>query len=136
MSWGNKILLVFIVFAGMISYMVFRCMQQPVDLVSDQYYKDELAYQQVIDGMTRANALSAPIVLIPGPSGLALTMPVEMRGRTTRGNIMFYCASDASRDRTMPLAVDPGGNQTIPPGTLLPGRYEVKVGWVTDGLNY
>lgn len=137
MSWGNKILLVFILFAGMISYMVYRCMKLPVDLVSDQYYKDELAYQQVIDGMKRANALSGRVELLPGNGdSLSLTMPAGMEGKDLRGNIVFYCASDAARDRTMALIVDDRGHQTIPPGTILPGHYQIKVGWVAGGLNY
>lgn len=120
----------------MISYMVYRCVRLPVDLVSDQYYKDELAYQQVIDGMNRANALSGRVSLTPGQQGLSLTMPDEMHGRPLKGNIVFYCASDAARDRTMPLAVDDFGRMTIAPGTVLPGHYQIKVGWVTGGLNY
>ncbi|HTR32203.1 MAG TPA: FixH family protein [Puia sp.] len=137
MSWGNKILLVFILFAGMISYMVYRCMKLPVDLVSDQYYKDELAYQQVIDGMKRANALSGRVAWMPAGNGsLTLTMPAGMQGKGLRGNIVFYCASDAARDRTMALALDDRGQQTIPPGAVLPGHYQIKVGWVAGNLNY
>ncbi len=31
------------------SYMIYRCMNVPVNLVSKAYYKDEIAYQEVID---------------------------------------------------------------------------------------
>ncbi|HEV2353538.1 MAG TPA: FixH family protein [Puia sp.] len=136
MNWGNKIILVFVLFAGMISYMVYRCIQLPVDLVSDQYYKDELAYQQVIDGTKRANALSGRVELAPAGGGFILTMPAEMRRRPVLGHIFFYCPADATRDRTISLQPDGTGSQRIPANAILKGRYNIKVSWVTNGVNY
>ncbi|HXD78576.1 MAG TPA: FixH family protein [Puia sp.] len=136
MNWGNRILLVFIVFAGMISYMVYRCMKLPVELVSDEYYKDELAYQRVIDGTERANALSAPVTITIAPAGLVLRMPAEMRRRQLKGKIVFFCPADPSRDRILPLEPDVAGSQQIGAGTVRKGMYNVKIGWETGGANY
>ena len=71
MNWGNKILVVFVAFGSMISYMVYRCVKTPVNLVSEQYYKDELAYQNVIDGTKRANALSGKLELAQEDNGIS-----------------------------------------------------------------
>lgn len=109
MNWGNKLLLVFVVFGGGISYMVFRCMQTPVDLVSEHYYKDELAYQRVIDGTRQANALSGKVALSLTSKGFLVLLPPEMRERAVRGSIQFYCPADASRDRNFPLVAETGG---------------------------
>ncbi|HLI94408.1 MAG TPA: FixH family protein [Puia sp.] len=136
MNWGNKIILVFVLFAGMISYMVYRCIKLPVDLVSDEYYKDELAYQQVIDGTKRANALSGRVELAHAGSGFILTMPAEMRHRPVLGNIFFYCPADASRDRTIPLLPDAMGAQWIPANAIPKGRYRLKISWETQGVSY
>lgn len=136
MNWGNKLLLVFIVFGGGISYMVYRCMQIPVDLVSEHYYKDELAYQQVIDGTRKANALSGRVGLTLTSSGLRIQLPPEMHDRQVRGNIEFYCPSDASRDRNLPLSIERGGSEDLAVADLRPGHYTVKVAWSAGGVGY
>jgi hypothetical protein len=137
MNWGNKLILVFIVFGGMISYMVYRCMETPVNLVSEQYYKDELAYQTVIDGTRQANGLSGKLVLAQEAGEVVrLTLPDEMRGRAAEGGIFFYCPSDVSRDRRIPLKVNAVGEQVIGKGMVPGGHYTVKVSWQAAGVNY
>ncbi|HLZ89362.1 MAG TPA: FixH family protein [Puia sp.] len=136
MNWGNKLLLVFVVFGGGISYMVFRCMQTPVDLVSKDYYRDELSYQQVIDGASKANALSEDIRIGNTPTGIRLELPAEMKHRSVTGSIRFYCAADAGRDREITLDPDGEGGQDIPRSALIPGRYTVSISWRSAGVGY
>jgi hypothetical protein len=136
MNWGNKLLLVFVVFGGMISYMVYRCMQTPVDLVSSQYYKDELAYQKIIDGTRQANSLSARLSLEEVDGVVRLILPVEMKGKAVKGSIVFYCPNDAARDRSIPLDPDGSGRQEMVKGAVPKGYYTVKVSWESGGVDY
>lgn len=136
MNWGNRILLVFIVFGTGISYMVYRCMRTPVDLVSTEYYKDELAYQQVIDGTRKADALTGKIQLMATAGGIRLRLPAEMRDRPIKGAIQFYCPYDQTRDRKIPLHTDAEGTQDIPQGEVMPGNYTVKINWEAGGAGY
>lgn len=136
MNWGNKLLLVFVVFGGGISYMVYRCMQTPVDLVSEHYYKDELAYQKVIDGTREANALSGKVGLTLTAEGIRIQLPPEMHDRQVRGTVEFYCPADAGRDRTLPLSIERGGRQDIALANLRSGHYTVKITWTAGGVGY
>lgn len=136
MNWGNKLLLVFALFGGMISYMVYRCMQTPVDLVSNQYYKEELAYQKVIDGTRRANALSAKVSLAQVGGLVLVNLPAEMNGKVAKGTIVFYCPNDAGRDRSFVLNVDGDGRQELAKGAVPNGHYTVKVSWESAGVGY
>jgi hypothetical protein len=136
MNWGNKLLLVFAIFGSGMSYMVYRCMQTPVDLVSKEYYKEELAYQQVIDGARRANALSQQPRLSATDAGLHLQLPPEMKEKTLTGQIRFYCPADAARDRDIPLLASPDASQVIPKELLPPGQYTVSISWNAAGTNY
>lgn len=136
MNWGNKLLFVFVVFGSGISYMVYRCMQMPVDLVSEHYYKDELAYQQVIDGTRQANALSGRVGLGLTASGVHIQLPPEMHDKQVRGDIEFYCPSDAGRDRHLPLSIERGGQENIATADLPSGHYTVKISWKAGGVGY
>jgi hypothetical protein len=120
----------------MISYMVYRCVQTPVNLVSEQYYKDELAYQQVIDGTKQANALVGKVQLSLMPDGIRIDLPQEMRGKPVKGTIFFYCPSDAASDRHFSLGMDTRGEQEIEKGMVPNGHYTVKVSWQNGGVNY
>jgi hypothetical protein len=120
----------------MISYMVYRCMQMPVDLVANEYYKDELSYQQVIDARQRADKLSGKVDFRLEGSNLTLYMPKEMEHAELTGSIQLYCASDAGKDRHFALHVDDLGRQHIGRDQVRPGRYTVRVQWQDKGEQY
>ena len=136
MNWGNKLLLVFAVFGSMISYMVYRCMQIPVDLVNKEYYRDELAYQQVIDGTRKANALSRKVSLRQEGEIILVQFPEEMKQKMVKGTILFYCPSDVGKDRRLSLQVDAVARQEIDARPFLPGHYIVKIQWASAGVSY
>lgn len=126
-------LLVFVVFASGISFLVYRCMKTPVDLVSSDYYKEELAYQQVIDAVRRTNSLSTGVVLREEGAKISLRLPAEMRNVPVQGTVSFYCPSDIARDRRMVLT---GASQDIDAQGIAPGRYSVRVRWTSGGVLY
>jgi len=97
MNWGQKMLISFIVFAMGIVYLAYRCMQVNTALVTKEYYKDELKYQDVIDGTKMANALSGKIELIQNGESISVQLPAEMKNEKVSGNIWFYCASDVKK---------------------------------------
>lgn len=136
MSWGNRLLLVFIGFAGLISFMVYRCMQVPVQLVSTEYYKDELAYQRVIDNTKKANALSTTIVISRENNRVIVSFPPELKSEVITGSIHFYCASDEKKDRKFKLNIDHGGKWDIREQAILPGNYLVKIQWEANLSDY
>lgn len=136
MNWGNKLILVFIGFGTMMSFMVYRCMKVPVNLVSKEYYRDEIAYQEVIDSRAKTNALSSKVKLSESEETIGLTLPAEMKHRKVEGNIVLYCPADARYDRQFVLQTDSGASQSLSKATLVPGSYVVKISWKADSTNY
>ena len=135
-TWGTKLLLVFVVFAGLISYMVYRCVITPVNLVASEYYNDELAYQQVIDGTKQANALSSPITLQRAGENIMLQLPSEMKHLQVTETVLFYCPSSGTSDRKISLQTDADGQQIINPNLLKRGSYIVKIDWRANNTHY
>ena len=136
MNWGNKLLIVFALFAGMMSYMVYRCFNVPVDLVSNEYYKDEIAYQQVIDGTKNANALSTKISIQESQSSISIQLPQEMRSKLIKGKILFYCPSNLENDKKVELSTDLNGKQDIDLKKITKGNYTVKIDWTDNNKLY
>lgn len=135
-SWGNRILAVILVFIAGMGYLVYRSINTNYDLVSQEYYKDELEYQKVIDGTNRAGTLGNPASLSQTDSGILLRLPQEMQGKTVSGTVYFYCATDVKKDRKLALNVNAAAEQLIPAEKLAPGNYTVKISWEAGNLNY
>jgi hypothetical protein len=136
MNWGNRLLLVFIVFALGMGYLVYRSMHTNFDLVETDYYATELRYQQEIDGTKRAQALSQPVSLSQETTGILVSFPEEMKNKKLEGTIWFYCSYDRKIDRTFKLEVDSNGTQLIPLTDLPLGNYSVKINWKDQQTSY
>lgn len=136
MNWGYKLILIFLCFGALIGYMVYRCTQVPVNLVSKDYYQDELEYQNVIDRKYRAGNLSSEVHILQDNQQLTIQLPAEMKHQNITGNVLFYCPSASAQDRKIPLQTDGNARQLIPPGLLQPGKYRAKINWESNNISY
>ena len=136
MNWGNRLLVTFIVFGAGMLYLVYRSVNTNFELVEKDYYKNELRYQQVIDGSDRAKALHYPVKLEQKDRSVLLQLPEEMRNKQVNGDVLFYCAYDERKDRRFVLKVNEEGTAVFEPGAISPGNYIVKINWNSDSNNY
>ncbi len=135
MGWGYRLLVIFIAFAGMIGYLVYRSYGTNFELVEKEYYKSELQYQHVIDGANNAAMLSALPQLQQNGNLITLQLPVEMQQQTVSGVVLFYCAYNSKNDKAFSLLADKEGKQTFEP-IIGPGTYTVKISWTANGKLY
>jgi hypothetical protein len=136
MNWGNKLLTTFIVFGAGMSFLVYKAVTTRFDLVSKEYYKDELAYQQVIDGSNKANALTEQVSISRDENFITIQLPKELNGQTVNGKVWFYCAADASKDRKFDLKPGSDGKQLLELNKFYPVNYKVKIDWESNGEHY
>jgi hypothetical protein len=136
MSWGNKLLVTFLVFAGGMAFLVYRSMHVNFELVEKDYYKSELQYQQVIDATNKGNQLSSPVALTQTDGSILLEMPREMKDKQVEGEIWFYCSYNQQNDRKYSLKLDVEGRQQFSSPAIAPGNYSVKISWASEGQHY
>lgn len=136
MNWGNKLLVTFIVFGVGMFYLVYRAVNTNYELVDKDYYKQELRYQQVIDGANRANLLNTSVKIEQTADGISLELPKEMKDKEITGNILFYCAYDQKKDKQLSLQPNSDGIQLFNLSEFSPGNYTVKINWSSEGENY
>src|SRR6266498_934094 len=100
MSWGIRITILYSAFVVMILFLVFRTMNEKVDLVTPDYYRDELKFQGQVDRQNESASLhEQPVVSVTGKN-VMLRFPGAVAGATISGTIKFYRSSDSSRDFT------------------------------------
>ena len=125
-------MIVFIAFAAMMIYFVYRAYNTNFELVEKTYYQSELQYQDIIDGTKLANQLSSLPRLTQTGDSLLLQMPKEMSGKEMTGTIWFYCAYDSKNDKKFAIANGTPGYKNI----LKDGKYTAKIHWLSEGRSY
>ncbi len=138
MSWGWKITLLYVGFVIMTLAMVFYFMSQKVDLVTEEYYKEEIRYQDQIDRITNAKALDDPVRVeyLPHEKRVKISYPESHIGQSIKGNIHFYSPLDSDEDRDFPIKVLDGGTQFIYVGSFRKGLWRIKISWKAGGKEY
>lgn len=135
-SWGNKLLIVLIVFVGGMSFLVLQCLHTDYELVSSDYYKQELEYQQVIDASRLANALGSDTRVQYAQGLVQIQLPDEMKDQAVSGTAYFYCPTAAGNDRRIKLNPDKNGRQVIDGHDLKAASYIVKLSWSAGDKQY
>jgi hypothetical protein len=135
-SWGTKIASLYIGFVALIIVMVSFSMSQKIELVSPDYYAKELKYQDKINEMNNANALSEQVNHTITTSGVEIKFPSAFINKAVKGEINFFCPSDADKDFKTALALNSNGTQLIASNVLQSGMYKMQLSWTADNKNY
>src|SRR5207342_1349110 len=121
------IMLVFIAFSLMMGFLVYKSTRTKFELVSKDYYKDELAYQEIIDGSNNASTLSAKLNLQVLDSTVQIVFPKELQNAHLKGKLLVYCPYDETRDLKMIFDLNPGESLAISKSQVGPGTFILKV---------
>lgn len=135
--WGVGIATFYTVFAlATIGFVVFA-MSQEVELVSPTYYEDALRHDSDMVARQRAAALEEAFAIVhrDDDGAVELQWPREMASQV-RGEAVLYRPSNAASDVTMRLQPDAAGRQVIATGGLARGRWQVRVTWSINDLEY
>ena len=136
--WPFGILLAFILFiAGTAGLVVLACSQN-TDLVSTDYYEQEIQFQSHLDQLSRARNLdsSASVIYEAATQTIKIALPLTHAQNGIAGKIELYRPSAARLDQQIPLKVDSRGSQFLPAGGLLPGLWKVRVSWNSGEKKY
>lgn len=135
MSWGNKLVLVFIAFGSFIGVLVYKSMHSSFDLVSKDYYKDELRYQEKIDAQNNA-AQFAKVAISQTNQYVTIQFPKEFADKAVTGEAHFYCSTNAANDKKIKLMLDTTATQILNINSFAKTNYQVKLSWVVNDTNY
>ncbi len=129
MNWGHGLTLAFIAFAGLMIFMTVKSFQQNIDLVTEDYYREELAYQSRIDQIENSKAGNQVEIVEEGKE-IYLNFPVTPES----GRIHMYRPSDQRLDKLFDLSL--AKNETISSQGMVPGYYILKLNWSDQKQEY
>ncbi len=105
-------------------------------MVNDNYYEQELKFQQQIDSAARAQKCGAHVQLEAGAGHLLVSVPAGQLAQRFSGTIEFYRPSAAALDCAFSLAPGADGSQRVDVSQLASGPWRVRVRWSAGGEDY
>jgi len=137
-SWPAGIiisLVAFIVFILSYVYKVTFLPEYDHHLVSEEYYKDELNYQQEIDKMNNGAELKNNVSIETVEDGMLILFPSEFEFSKITGVISFKRMSNGTIDFQRPIELN-SHNYLISDDILVKGRWDVKIEWSVNNKTY
>lgn len=137
-NWGTGIILAFIGFISFIMYFIITMSTDDRfnhELVTENYYAEELAYQKDIDKLNNAKNLSQNITYKTSDKGLIISFPSNIDYKKITGNVFLYRPSNKQLDYDTAISLSKP-YLLIPDKRLVDGRWNIKVDWQYNGKSY
>lgn len=104
-------------------------------LVSEDYYKDELLYQQEIDKENRGLELEENVTVSKSEKGLIIHFPEEFEEGAISGTVFFQRLSNDKIDFKKEIKLE-DHKMLIPKEQLVEGRWDIKIEWKAFEVDY
>ncbi|PQL92562.1 FixH family protein [Apibacter adventoris] len=137
-TWAHGVITALICFILFICSMVFsNQFSNSYDLVTDEYYEEEINYQQEIDATKNAAKLKERPEINMDRTGILITFPKEFNLTNTKGRFLLFRANSKELDiKKNFLDLSPQNTILIPNKILVKGKYTLKLYWSKDKINY
>jgi hypothetical protein len=134
MNFGNWIVVAFVLFALFIGGLVTVCVTQEVNLVSKDYYNEELAYQDQIRRINNTIRLvKKPVVTKIDDNTFQIAFDKQFN--IENGKVSFFCPSDPKMDKDFKLETS-DNSQLFDTSFFGKGMYKLKLVWAMDGKEF
>jgi hypothetical protein len=135
MNWGKSIVLSFILFAAFIGTLVTVCLRQDISLVSKDYYKEELLYENQLTRLKNVSQLeSKPTIKVLENKTIQIVF--DRFDDIETGELRLFRPSDSSKDKKYSLKRTSNATQEFPTADLTPGMYRAKMQWTMNGKEF
>jgi len=133
MDWGKGIALTIIGFVVLIVTMVVISVRMDgIELVTENYYEEEIKYQDRIDESNSAEELGREVISYDTQSKvIELDLP-----NGTIGSLQLFRPSDSSLDQTIKVEVTHSGKTAVPVEQLKSGYWKVQLNWSENGVQH
>ncbi|MBP6090235.1 MAG: FixH family protein [Crocinitomicaceae bacterium] len=128
MNWGKGIIVALALFVGFILFLVITLMRQDVDLVSEDYYKQEIDYEARIQKEQNGLNSAAKIKIVDQKSFVIIQLPDSIA--LTNVLVNLKRPNDEKLDKSFKIE----GTKTfmLPKASLEKGKYDLTIEYTMD----
>ena len=137
-NWGTSIVIAIAAFMAFILFFVIKMStnsEYDHDLVVDDYYKNELAFQNEINKEKNLQLLSESIKIDITEKGIFVVFPKELPSDEIEGKMFLYRPSNKKLDLEIPLLVS-SNILFLPKKDLVDGRWNIAIDFTCNGTAY
>jgi nitrogen fixation protein FixH len=137
-NWGTGIVIVIAAFISFIMYFVITMStnnKYSYDIVTDNYYQQELQYQKQIEAEKNAKNLIENVKLKHSEFGLTVNFPKDLDYKMINGKVFLYRPSNKQLDFEIPISISKP-YLLVPEKRLLDGRWNIIVSWNYENKDY
>ncbi len=137
-NWGTGIVIAFGLFITFILYFVFKVqgdMKYDHEMVTEEYYKKEIGFQEQINKAQNAYDLTDKVTILTKSEGLLISFPKAFDYIKIKGKVSLYRPSNQKLDFDMPISLS-SSNLLIPKTKLVGGRWDITIDWEYQGKGY
>lgn len=135
LNWGHGITIFITGFILFMGFLVYKTFTIDFDLVAEDYYAKELAYEDRMAQMSNVRDLGETPTVELTSEQVIISLPESQREAST-GTLHFYSPADKSSDREFTFEADKNGVFYVNADQLPAQYYEVRVQWTNSGSNY
>ena len=128
MNWGYSIALSFVLFIALIATLVTISMKQDIHLVAENYYEQEIEYQDQIERIRRTQSLvkQPEVYLDRENSSIRISLG---QANVKEGQAVFFRPADATRDKVVRFPEADG--KTLSVADWEKGLWKIKLTWTS-----
>ena len=137
-NWGTGIVLAFLAFISFILFLVITMTTNKEldhDLVVDEYYKQELDFQNKLDKEQNAAHLAEDIRVEKTAEGFLVYFPENMELNDIKGKMFLYRPSNKQLDFELPVSLSTH-TLLVPDDRLVDGRWNIEIDWTHGPESY
>jgi nitrogen fixation protein FixH len=137
-NWGTGIVIAFGLFMTFILFFVFKVQSDSKydnELVVEEYYKQELKFENQMQKEQNASNMSEKIEIKTSEEGTKITFPSDLDVTLVKGKVSLYRPSNKKLDFEVPISLS-GSHLLIPKSTLVGGRWDISIDWTYDGKEF
>ena len=135
-NWGTKIFLLYTGFVLLICTLVWMSVHSRVDLVSEDYYEQEVGFQKKLNAQTATVQLAQKPVMSVTTQALLIFFPQEFRGKQIQADLRLYNPANAALDKAFTALPAEEGKLEISREGLPFAAYTLQLSWQCEGKAY
>ncbi|MCB0401897.1 MAG: FixH family protein [Flavobacteriales bacterium] len=135
MNWGYRIVIAFVIFMGLIISAVVYTSSKQSDLVADDYYMQEVNYQEIIDARQNSKDIKDSIRIEQDAENIRIVFPAVVQP-TLKGTVHFFHPQNESKDLVSDIILNNENTLVIGKVQLAKGNYTLKFKWEDGGKKF
>jgi len=136
LHWGNAIFLFFVAYIGFLGFTLYQSTQVDHSLVVEDYYAQDLAYQEKYEKLANYAESATPLTLAYDADQRRIDIVSPPGDQSMEGTITFYHPSKSTEDIKMDFSVRGGDQASFSLAELSGGRWIAQIDYVGPEKKY